>query len=53
MAIRITHPEEAEIITPEDRLREGPLDFWYLIARAEDVKTKPVALTRLGRKIVL
>lgn len=53
MPIRITHPEEIEIVTPEDRLREGLLNFWYLIARAEDVTTKPVALTRLGRKIVL
>ena len=53
MATQVTHPGEVEVVTIKDRLREGLLDFWYLIARAEDVTTKPLALTRLGRKIVL
>lgn len=53
MATIVKHPGEPAAVSIKDRMREGLLDFWYLVARAEDVTTKPLALTRLGRSIVL
>jgi phenylpropionate dioxygenase-like ring-hydroxylating dioxygenase large terminal subunit len=37
----------------DDLLEVGLLDQWYLVARDTEIGTKPVALTRLGRQIVL
>ena len=53
MAAPVTHPATPEVVTIKDRMREGVLNFWYLIARSEDITTKPVGMTRLGRQIVL
>jgi len=36
-----------------DLLRTGLLDLWYLVASANDVTDRPVAVKRLGRNLVL
>ncbi len=40
-------------VEPEDLLRTGLLDLWYLVASANDVVDRPIGLTRLGRNLVL
>jgi phenylpropionate dioxygenase-like ring-hydroxylating dioxygenase large terminal subunit len=40
-------------VTADEILQTGVLNQWYLVCRSEDVHDKPVALTRLGRKIVV
>ncbi len=39
--------------TPEDLLRTGLLDLWYLVASAGDVSDRPIGIKRLGRNLVL
>jgi phenylpropionate dioxygenase-like ring-hydroxylating dioxygenase large terminal subunit len=39
--------------SPEDLLRTGLLDLWYLVASANDVGDRPIGLKRLGRNLLL
>jgi phenylpropionate dioxygenase-like ring-hydroxylating dioxygenase large terminal subunit len=49
----VTQPRMAVPKTAEELLETGLLNLWYLVARSSDVTDRPVALTRLGRKLVL
>jgi phenylpropionate dioxygenase-like ring-hydroxylating dioxygenase large terminal subunit len=42
-----------EPITADDILATGLLNHWYLVCRSQDVREKPVRLTRLGRHIAV
>lgn len=53
METQTTRPFEAEVNSVDDRLREGLLDLWYLIARSQDVTFQPLGITRLGQPLVL
>jgi phenylpropionate dioxygenase-like ring-hydroxylating dioxygenase large terminal subunit len=49
----VTQPKLPRPKTAEELLETGLLNLWYLVARASDVADRPVALTRLGRNLVL
>ena len=49
----MTQALETQPSSPDDLLETGLMNYWYLVARAEDVSRAPVALKRLNRDIVL
>lgn len=49
----IAQPFDGAPQSAEELLETGLMNLWYLVARAEDVTIKPVALRRLNRNIVL
>src|SRR6185503_11738464 len=49
----VSQPFEPEPTSADDLLLTGLMNYWYLVARAEDVTNKPLALRRLSRNIVV
>ena len=48
-----TQPFTEPPASADDILDTGLLNFWYVVARSDDVTIKPVALKRLNRNLVL